>query len=144
MSLYDYQRRTVLRLTSASYSFADDGGTVGDRDLALSTEIPADSYVTHGYVVVGTVPTSSGAATIALSLTAPDDTLTATALDAGPWVTRGRKVIAPPAHGLTATKSTEAQATVRLTIATAALTAGAFDVVLYYATVPAVDPYRCY
>ncbi len=143
MSLYDYRRCTTLRLTSAAYDFATDGGALGNLDLDLSTEIPAGSYVTHGYVVVATVPTSAGAATLALTLLAPDDTVPASALSASPWVSRGRHPIAPPAHGFTATKSAAAQATVRLTIGAAALTAGAWDLVLYYATVPTPDPYCC-
>ncbi len=143
MSLHDYRRCTTLRLTTASYSFAEHGGAVGDLDLDLSTEIPAGSYVTHGYVVVSTVPTSSGAATLALTLLASDDTVPASVLSASPWASRGRRPLAPPPSGVTSVKSDAAQATARLTIGTAALTAGAFDVVLYYATVPAVDPYCC-
>lgn len=121
----------ALRAVRVDYSFAVDGGAVGTIALAGSTVIPAGAIVLGGLLEVTTPPTSGGAATIAVQVEAAGDTVAAAAISGAPWSTAGRKSVIPVFTGATSLKTTAAR-DVSIVVATAALTAGAFSVYLFY------------
>lgn len=117
------------------YSFAVDGGAVGDINLTGSAQIPANAVITHGFVEVDTAVTSGGAATLAIKVEGAGDIVAAAAVSGAPWSTTGRKSVIPVATGASSVKTTAARH-ITATVATAALTAGVFDVVLFYVEMP--------
>jgi hypothetical protein len=113
------------------YDFAVDGGATSTIAITSGTPIPSGSLIIGGYVDILT--TLVGAtATIACQVEAANDILTAVAVAS--W-TAGRKNVlpAPTTGALTASTAvkTTADRNISIVIATAALTAGKFDVVLY-------------
>ncbi len=127
-----YACRTDLRAAVARYSFADDGGALGDVTLDLDEAIPEGCHVTHGHVEVVTALASSGSAVLTLSAVVDGDVQAPTAFGA----LTGRTALAPVDLGIDAVRSRSELASLRLTIAGAALTAGVFDVVLYHVRTP--------
>lgn len=117
------------------YDFSVDGGAVGDIDLTRNADIPANAVILGGFAEVDTVPTSGGAATIAVKVEGAADIIAAAAISGAPWSTTGRKSVIPVFTGATTVKTTAARK-IQATVATAALTAGKFDVVLFYAVLP--------
>lgn len=117
-----------LIVARASYSFAADGGAVGNINLLPAATIPAGAVILGGFIDVTTPLTSGGAATIALQVEGAADLLAALAVAS--W-TAGRKSILPAFTGASSVKTTVARNVVAV-IAAAALTAGAFDVYLFY------------
>lgn len=113
----------------AEYAFAADGGAVGDIVLR-GESIPAGAVVTDVLLVVDTVPTSGGLATIAVRVEAAGDAQGAAAISGAPWSTAGAK-----RGSLTATSApvrTTATRAITASVGTAALTAGAFRVLVEY------------
>lgn len=128
---------TALKTAAGEYDFAVDGGAIGSITLrstaaaSLGGGVPAGSVITGGYVEVDTALTSSGSATVAITLEGAGDLVAAAAYSGAPWSSTGRKSIIPVGTGATTVKTT-ANRNLTATIATAALTAGAFRVVVYY------------
>lgn len=120
-----------LRWAKASYSFAADGGAVGTLALIGRTDIPSGSYILGGFIDVTTPLTSGGAATVALQVEGAGDLQAAAAVSGAPWSTAGRKSVVPNFTGANIIKLTAAR-DISAVIATAALTAGAFDVYVAY------------
>lgn len=120
-----------LRAARAEYSFASDGGVVGTLGLFGATSIPAGSIIVGGLVEVITPPTSGGAATLAVQVEGANDIVLAAAVSGAPWSTAGRKSVIPAFTGATSVKTSAAR-DISIVIATAALTAGAFTVFLFY------------
>lgn len=125
---------TDLKTAEGVYDFAVDGGAVSTIPLrnpggsSLGSEIPAGSVIVGGYIDITTAVTSGGSATVAINSEGAGDILAAAAPAA---LTTGRKDIVPDSTGSTAIKTT-ASRTLAATIATAALTAGVFRVVVFY------------
>ena len=94
--------------------------TVAAHPLAVS--IPDNAIVISGHVDVITAVTSGGSATVAISLVADNDLLTATALTG---LTEGKQL--PMAAVKTAPIKLTAEKAVTVTVGTDALTAGKFD-----------------
>lgn len=107
----------------AAYDFAVDGGAVGQLTLRGDNTVPAGSVVTHGYIDTETA--SGGTGTISVDLEAAGDIRAAATLAAG------RSNVVPAATGATSVKTTTSRS-IKITIGTAALTAGKFRVVLFY------------
>lgn len=124
-----YPTASNIKAVRGRYDFAVDGGAVGDIDLSGS--IPANSVVLGGFVEVDVAPTSGGSATVALKVEGAGDIVAAASIGGAPWSTTGRKSVIPVFTGATTVKTTAARKVVA-TVATAALTAGQFDVVLFY------------
>jgi hypothetical protein len=120
-----------LKTVQAEYDFAVDAGAVGDITLrsvdGQGNEVPNGSVIEMGYIDVLTA-VASATGTVALRAEAASDVLAATGA-AG--LTLGRKSVVPAGTGATAVKTT-AKRNIIMTIATAALTAGKFRVVLFY------------
>jgi hypothetical protein len=130
-----YPRATELKVVRGRYDFAVDGGAVGDVDLTVDAQIPANAIILGGLVEVDAAPTSGGAATVAVKVEGAGDIVAAAAVSGAPWSTTGRKSVVPVFTGATTVKTSTARK-IQATIATAALTAGAFDVVLFYVQLP--------
>lgn len=111
------------------YDFAVEGGAVGDITLRGNT-IPSGAIITDALLDVDTVPTSAGAATVAIKTESAADINAADAISGAPWSTTGAK-----RADLTATSApveTTAARSVVATVGTAALTAGKFKVLVFY------------
>lgn len=127
----------TLKEATGEYDFAVDGGAVstitlrGALSYSVGNDIPIGSVIESGYIEVDTVPTSGGSATIAVSAEGAGDLVTAAAISGTPWSSTGRKSIIPVATGATSVKTTAARQ-LTIAIATAALTAGKFRVVIHY------------
>ena len=123
---------TDVKTWKGSYSFAVDGGAVSTITLRSNDgPIPVGSYILTGILEVTTALDSGGSATAAVTVEAANDLVTATAFGSSPWSTTGRKSLIPVATGATSIKTTAAR-TPAVVIATAALTAGVFNVILTY------------
>jgi hypothetical protein len=122
---------TNMYAVRGRYDFAVDGGAAGDIDLTRGAYIPANAVILGGFAEVDTVPTSGGSATIAVKVEGAADIIAAAAISGAPWSTTGRKSVVPVFTGATTVKTTAARK-IQATVATAALTAGVFDVVLFY------------
>lgn len=125
-----FPRLTAMKALRGRYDFAVDGGAVSTIDLTVES-IPANSIIMGGYIEVDTILGSGGSATVALNIEGAADLLAATAFGSSPWSTTGRKSVTPVFTGATMIKTTAARK-IQATVATAALNAGQFDVVLFY------------
>jgi hypothetical protein len=123
--------RGGLNVAVGKYVFATEGGAVGDIALTGSTHIPSGATILGGYLEVTVAPTSGGAATIAIKVEGAGDIVAAAAISGAPWSTTGRKSVIPAFTGATTVRTTAAR-DITATVATAALTAGTFTVVLVY------------
>lgn len=126
---------TSVKAVRGRYDFAVDGGAVSDIDLTKSAVIPANAVIVGGFIEVDTALTSGGSATVALKVEGAGDILAAAAFGGAPWSTTGRKSVIPVFTGATTVKTSAARK-VQATVAAAALTAGSFDVVLFYVPMP--------
>lgn len=115
--------RVQTRHSVGYYDFAVDGGAVGNIALR-GDQIPAGAYILGYKLVVDTALTSGGAATAGLGATANSDLVAATLVSGAPWSTTGSKA---EVRGQTAIGDDTA---LQLTVAVAALTAGAFRVIV--------------
>ena len=111
------------------YSFATDGGAVGDITLRGDT-IPSGAIITDVLIHVDTALTSGGAATVALKAESAADLNAADAISGAPWSTTGAKRGDLDAD--TAPVKTTAARSIVATVGTAALTAGKFSVYVTY------------
>jgi hypothetical protein len=130
-----YPRATEMKVVRGRYDFSVDGGAVGDIDLTPAGVIPINAIVLGGFVEVDVALTSGGAATVAVTVEGAGDIVAAAAVSGAPWSTTGRKSVVPVFTGASTVKTTAARK-VTATVATAALTAGTFDVVLFYVQLP--------
>lgn len=117
----------------AQYDFARDGGAVGTITL-LGDSIPSGAIITDSMLIIDTIPTSGGGATISLGTEGAADIAAAAAISGAPWST------ATPKRGtMTATTApikTTAVRPIVATVGTAALTAGKFRAIVTYIEAP--------
>ena len=120
----------ALRVATAEYNFADDGGLVSA--IGLGVTIPDNAVIIGGGVDVITTCTSAGdLGTGALSVESANDIVNAVAIGTGtPWDLGGRDII-PDGTGTAQVKTTAAKE-ITFTIAVEAFTAGRFFVYLFY------------
>lgn len=117
------------RIARAYYDFAVDGGAQGDIPLR-GDKIPLGAIIVDALIHVDTVPTSAGAATVAIKTEGAADINAADAISGAPWSTTGAK-----RADLTATSApikTTAERTITATVGTADLTDGKFSVLVEY------------
>lgn len=110
------------------YDFAKDGGAVGAITMR-GGGLPIGAIVTGGTVLVPKAVTSAGSATVALHLESAGDVLAATGKAS---LTIGTTIPVVPVNSTATNITTTAAAPVTLTIAGAAVTAGAVKVKLEY------------
>jgi hypothetical protein len=128
VGLAKYTGRT--KWARAYYDFATDGGAVGAINLR-GDKLPSGARVIGTYIDVTTIVTSGGAATVSLGTEAATDVRAAATLSTAPAL----DAVATPLGAITratAAKKLTADRHVVATIATAALTAGAFSVLVEY------------
>lgn len=125
-----FPRASEVKAVRARYDFAVDGGAVGDIELA-SEAIPPNALVLGGVLEVDTALTSGGSATVGVTVESAGDIVTVGGIGSAPWSTTGRKDVVPDFSGSAVVKTTAARRVVA-TIGGAALTAGSFDVILFY------------
>jgi hypothetical protein len=113
----------------AVYDFAIDGGAVGDIVLR-GDSVPSGAVIVDALIQVDTALTSGGAATVAIKTEGAADINSAAAVSGAPWSSTGAKRATFTAT--TAPVKTTARRTPTATVATAALTAGKFTVVVWY------------
>lgn len=120
----------ALQCVAAQYDFAIMGGAISTIDLRIN--LPKDAIILSGMIEVLTAPTSGGAAEISVGVNTVADLHAAAAISGAPWSSTGRKVMIPdfatPADGVKVT----ADAALTMSISVAALTAGKFNVFLFY------------
>lgn len=118
-----------VKVATGLYDFATDGGAVGDITLRGDT-IPSGAILVNAVLDVDTALTSGGAATVAIKVESAADINAADAISGAPWST------ATPKHAdftfASAPIVTTASRSIVATVATAALTAGAFKVYVFY------------
>lgn len=119
-----------LFIARAKYDFGVDGGAVGTINLMPSAVLPSGALILSAFVNVTTVPTSGGAATISLNSEAAGDLQAAAAISGAPWSTTGWKAVTKTFA--TAPIKLTADRNIAMTIGTAALTAGVFEVIVFY------------
>lgn len=128
-----------LKEVKGEYDFAVDGGAVSTivlraaGDDSIGNDLPAGAIITGGFVEVDTlVTTASGnTGTVAVNSEGAGDIVAAAITSGAPWSTTGRKSLVPAFTGATSVKTT-ARRNLAITVATAAITAGKFRVVVYY------------
>ena len=118
-------------IVRGKYDFAVDGGAVSTIAITSGLPIPSGSVIVGGYIDVTTQLTSGGSATIACQVEAANDIIAAVAVAS--WTAGRFNILPSEASGsLTAStyRKTTADRNISIVIATAALTAGVFNVVL--------------
>lgn len=115
----------------ASYDFSRQGGAIGTIRLP-SDIIPSGAVITNAYLDVKTVPTSGGAATIAVQVESAGDILAAAAISGAPWSSTGAKDTIPEPGTETSYIKTTAARQIAIVIAVAALLTGRFSVIIEY------------
>lgn len=123
--------RAPIFFARCKYDFAVDAGAQGAITLFPSVAIPSGALVLGVWLNVTTTPTSGGAATMALHVEGANDIETATAFDGAPFSTTGWKAATTLPFGAAPVEVT-ADRNVSLTIGTADLTAGVFEVLIAY------------
>lgn len=123
-----------IRVARARYDFARHGGAVATIPLVGKAFMPVGAVIIGGYIEVVTAVLSGGAATVAVQAEGANDIVPA--VGKASW-TVGRHKIVPTLAGASdlsapADIKLTANRDVSIVVATAALTAGKFDVVLYY------------
>lgn len=121
----------AARVGRWTYDFSIVGGVVSTIALTGGV-LPTNALVFGGLMEVLIVLTSGGAATAAIQTEAANDTINAALVSGAPWSTTGRKAIIPVWTAASTVKTTTTR-TPSLVIATAALTAGKFNLFLFYA-----------
>lgn len=132
-----------LKIVSAAYSFAIDGGAVGTIPLRTAV-VPIGGIILGGLVDVTTLLTGGALAAAALTAQSANDLVAAAVVTGAPWSTTGLKAIVPAYTAATAIKAT-AERTISLVVSATALTAGIFTVHVAYidtlnaTAVPTID-----
>ncbi len=111
------------------YDFDTDGGVAGDIILR-GDSLPSGAIILDALLHVDTVLTSAGAATVAIKVEGAADINAADLISDAPWSSAGAK--RGDFTATTAPVKTGAVRDIVATVATAALTAGKFSVVIFY------------
>lgn len=117
-----------MMVARCKYDFAVDGGAVGA--ITLGAAIPSGALVIGATARVTTAVTSGGAGTLALHVEGAGDIQAAAAVSGAPWSTTGFKALTKTFA--TAPILATAERNITATVATAALTAGVVEVLVFY------------
>lgn len=119
---------TNVKCVKASYSYAVDGGAVGN--ISLGVVIPSGAVVIGSLLHVTTAVEGAGADGL-ITLESSADIVADAGMEGAPWSSTGFKDTVQDGTGSTFIKTT-ADRTLLLTVQDAVLTAGVFDVYLWY------------
>jgi hypothetical protein len=114
----------------AEYDFAIEGGAVSQITLRGDT-LPSGAFVDEAVLIVETVPTSGGGATVSVDSEAAADLNAADAISGAPWSVAKSQTL-DKLYAVNAGVKTTADRAIKITVGTAALTAGKFKVVVGY------------
>lgn len=123
-------RSLSVFLARAKYDFAVDGGAVSTINLMPEAVLPSGALILAAFLNVTTVPTSAGVATIGVNSEAAGDLQAAVVISGAPWSTTGFKAITKTFA--TAPIKLTADRNPAMVIGAAALTAGVFEVLIFY------------
>jgi hypothetical protein len=115
----------------AYYDFATDAGAVGALNLR-GDKIPSGARVLSAHIDVATIVTSGGAATVSIGVESATDIRAAATLGTAPSLAAVACPVSAAVNRGTAAVKTTAERHIVATIATAALTAGRFSVLVEY------------
>lgn len=121
--------KAQIFVARAKYRFADDGGVAGDINLLPGAVIPAGALILAAFMNVIVAPTGAGAS-VAVKLESAADLQAVAAISGAPWSTTGLKAITKT-FATVPIKLTAARNIVA-TISAADLTAGEFEVLVFY------------
>lgn len=131
MAAASLTNQNALHCVAAQYDFAVHGGAVSDIPLRVS--LPKGAIVVNAFAEVLTAPTSADStATIAIKLEAANDIFTAAAVSGAPWSTTGMKQAIPDLATVADYKKATVDREITMSIAVQALTAGKFNVFVFY------------
>lgn len=130
MSAASLTNQNALHCVAAQYDFSVHGGAVSD--IGLRCWLPKGAIIVNSHLEVLTAPTSGGSAEIALKAEAANDLVTATAIGSAPWSSTGHKLCIPDIATVGDYKKTTADRELTMSITVAALTAGKFNVFVWY------------
>jgi hypothetical protein len=119
-----------LHHLKATYSFAVHGGTVGTIVVA-SGILPQGAAILAAYVEVNTIPVGATATIAVTTGQGADDIQAAAAISGAPWSTTGWKLSSARTFAAAPLETTAARG-VSVVIGTANLTAGIFDVHVFF------------
>ncbi len=124
----------VKRIAKAKYVFGTDGGAVSAITPAANFILPAAAIITNAWHRVTTALTSGGSATVAFSIEAANDVVTAVAYNDASMAATGTKCHQgiPVASDVTKFITTTTTRSLVLTVGTAALTAGVIEFYVEY------------
>lgn len=122
--------RTPIFWARCKYDFTVDGGTQGAISLLPAAAVPDGSLVLGAYINV-LLALTGATATAALHINAADDIEAATAISGAPWSSTGWKAASDLPLGAAPVQLT-ADRNITLTVGTADLTAGEFEVIVAY------------
>lgn len=121
----------ALKCVAVQYDFAIHGGAVSD--IGLRARVPNGAIVVNAFAEVLVAPTSADStATIAIKVNAANDIFTAAAVSGAPWSTTGMKLAIPDLATVADYKKATADREITMSIAVQALTAGKFNVFVFY------------
>ena len=113
------------------FDFASLGGAQGTINLS-GDALPIGAIIYGGVIdVITALADAGGGASASLNVEAANDLVSVTVIAGAPWSTTGIKAVVPVATAGTSIKLTAAR-NVTITITTADLTAGKFNVFLLY------------
>jgi hypothetical protein len=124
------QQVGLLKLATAYYDFAVDGGAIGNITLR-GDSVPSGAIIVDSFINVTTAVTTAASGTVALKVEGTGD-LRAAAVPSGTTVLSATAAIRALATGASAPIKTTADRPVIATVATGAITAGKFSVTLVY------------
>lgn len=129
---YTPVQKQMINVAVARFDFNVDGGLVSTLTPAITDQLPINAILIGATINTTVAVTSGGAATIAVGTTAGSS---ATSILAATG--KASFVVATPVNGsvtLAAPVKMTAAGSINVTIAAAALTAGSFEVYVYYIT----------
>lgn len=131
MSTANITNLDALKCVAGQFDFAKLGGAVGT--YALGVKIPAGAVIVNAFATVLTAGDSADdTATIAVHVESANDIFTAAAVSGAPWSTTGQKQGIPDYATVADYKTTTAERDITVSIAVQALTAGKFNVYVFY------------
>lgn len=127
-----------LKYAEAKYDFAVDGGAISTITPVQTDLVPSGARVLDAFLIVDTLLTSSGAATVSIGLEGAADLRAANVFGTAPALdTTGSKRFALVTATTTPLVVTTADRPITFTVASFALTAGVIRVVVAYVEVAA-------
>lgn len=122
----------AVRVAKAKYSFAVDGGAIATITPATNATIPDNAIVFGGLLNPTTALTSGGSATIAVGTSAGSSTTSLKTATAVATYSADAVLATVPVFTAGSAFKMTAAGSITITVATAALTAGILEIIVFY------------